>query len=764
MNRSLLTKVLTAQAMVGVAVILVLTVLLDVSLRQTINANFEQYAQTVTNSVAKAIEPAMVDRDLTSVQATLDAALSSPSVEYAFVVSPTGEVTNHTFVPQFPPGFEDTAAAAVQSRGEVITPFEEDRGRVFGAPLLTGIVGHVYVGFEVNNLHAAINSRKWMIGSVIAGVMVAGMLAFGLVAFRLFAPIRMLTDAAQEITAGTEEDYQPVPTRSNDDIGQLITAFNAMVAGLREQHALLESRVRERTSELQRAVVDLKLAREEAEGANRSKSIFLANMSHELRTPLNAVIGYGEMLLEDARADGNDALAEDLTRIHSAGKHLLELINAVLDLSKIEAGKMELFIEEFDVRQMVGGVQSIVTPLMLKNGNRFRVEVAPEVGSMQADVTKVRQSLLNLLSNAAKFTSQGEVSLEVRLIRTDGRECIEFAVTDTGIGMTPDQTSRLFEQFTQADASTTRKYGGTGLGLAISRSFCRMMGGDVTVVSEPGVGSTFTMSVPVRVEKVEVASEASVVESAGLSTVLVIDDDATARDLVRRRLARENYRVFTAATGREGLELAESVRPDVILLDVMMPEMDGWTVLRSLKESEETKAIPVVMLSMIHNRELGLALGATEYLVKPVEREALVRVLRRVTPSDGVVRVLVVDDEPDARALIRQVMERHGGVVFEAVTGVEALAQINQEPVDLVVLDIMMPEMDGFEFLDRLRADARYDDTPVVVLTAKELTQDEFERLKRTATAIYLKGEDAESQLVSEIRAVLNPNSVAKSE
>jgi signal transduction histidine kinase len=391
-------------------------------------------------------------------------------------------------------------------------------------------------------------------------------------------------------------------------------------------------------------------AKDAAEAANRAKSAFLANMSHELRTPLNAIIGYSEMLEEDAEASGNAGFVSDLQKIRSAGKHLLGLINDVLDLSKVEAGKMKLYLETFEVARVVEDVVSTAKPLMEKNGNTLEVRCAADVGQLREDITKVRQVLLNLLSNAAKFTEKGTVALEVTRENDVAGTWVVFRVRDTGIGMTPGELGKLFQAFTQADGSTQRKYGGTGLGLALSRKFCVMMGGDINALSEPGKGSTFTMRLPGDVENVDGettsvhvslkkrisqmvrlpgAAPAAVPAAvpAPLQRMLVIDDDPSVCELMTRLCGKEGYEVVTAATGEEGLKLARERRPNLITLDVVMPGMDGWAVLKTLKSDPQLSAIPVVMITIADDRQRGMALGAADYLVKPVDRNLLAGVL-----------------------------------------------------------------------------------------------------------------------------------------
>ena len=357
---------------------------------------------------------------------------------------------------------------------------------------------------------------------------------------------------------------------------------------------------------------------QQLELASQHKSQFLANMSHELRTPLNAIIGYSEMLQEDAAELEAEQFVPDLKKIHASGQHLLELINAVLDLSKIEAGKMDLYLESFNVASLVSGVTEVIQPLVQKNSNRLEVKCAENAGTMHADLTKVRQSLFNLLSNSCKFTDNGTVTLSVEREQPAGGDWMVFRVHDTGIGMTPEQMGRLFQEFSQADASTTRNYGGTGLGLALSRRLCQMMGGDITVESEPGRGSTFTLRLPAEVK--DPAGVVAPAEPAARvrphtedALVLVVDDDAAVRDTMERFLTREGYAVVTASGGREALRLARELRPVAITLDVMMPDLDGWTVLSALKGDPELADIPVILVSIVDEKKRGYSLGATEY-------------------------------------------------------------------------------------------------------------------------------------------------------
>jgi len=492
------------------------------------------------------------------------------------------------------------------------------------------------------------------------------------------------------------------------------------------------------------------------EEADRHKSEFLANMSHELRTPLNAIIGYSEMLQEDAADLGAGQFTDDLGRINSAGKHLLELINAVLDLSKIEAGKMELYLESFDAAGLVRDIAAVIQPLAARNANRLEVHCPPETGTMRADLTKVRQALFNLLSNACKFTERGTIALTVAREVVEGRDWMVFAVGDTGIGMTPEQVSRLFEAFSQADAATTRRYGGTGLGLALSRRLCRMMGGDVTVESVAGRGSTFTIRLPAEVagtveERARPPGEAGP-RSVAAGTVLVIDDEAAVRDLMQRFLTKEGFRVVTAHGGEEGLRRARELRPDAITLDVMMPGMDGWAVLSALKADADVADIPVIMLTIVDDKNLGYALGASDYLTKPIDRERLVAVLRQHRRD---LPVLVVDDDDEVRQILRRMLEPEGYAVVEARDGREALERLRDVSPSVILLDLMMPEMDGFEFVAEFRRHEAWRAIPIVVVTAKDLSRDDRERLNGHVQKILQKGTHGRDELLGEVRELV---------
>ena len=505
----------------------------------------------------------------------------------------------------------------------------------------------------------------------------------------------------------------------------------------------------------------LEVARDDAVEASRAKSAFLANMSHELRTPLNAIIGYSEIAIDElrslvARTGGTELvqLCADIGKIHVGGTHLLGIISDILDLSKIEAGRMELHVETFTVQSMIDDVGATAQRLVAQNGNEFVVRAQPELGEMTADLTKVRQILFNLLSNAAKFTEGGKVTLEVKRAADGGS--LEFVVIDSGIGMSADQKEHLFQSFYQGDSSATRKYGGTGLGLAISRRFIQMMGGEVSVVTSLGAGSTFRVRLPAQVSGQALPPEtppaaAHPPEEAAPQSMLVIDDDPNVYDMMERILSREGLDVYGAATGKEGLALARRLKPVVIALDIMMPGMDGWAVLQAIRADPELKDTRVVIVSMLDEKPLGMALGADDYLTKPLRREQLLACIQRLVPvRDGY--ILLVEDDEALRELLQRTLIEEGWSVRIAETGKIALDLVQQSRPGLILLDLKIPEIDGFEVIANIRSRPEFQQVPITVITAVDLGREEWERLQGRVEQVIQKGLYSRNRLLREVR------------
>jgi signal transduction histidine kinase/DNA-binding response OmpR family regulator len=583
-----------------------------------------------------------------------------------------------------------------------------------------------------------------------------------------------------------------VQTSASGEIGSLIDSFNAMLdtiqfnttqleqarlaaetarekihqanEQLEEANRTLEARVEDRTKLLAKAGKD-------AEEASKAKSIFLAKMSHELRTPLNAIIGYSEILKEDAVDDGDTRAASDLDKILNAARHLLGLINDVLDISKIEAGKMELFLETFELEKIIADVVSTATPLVSKKGNTLKIDCPPDIGTMHADATKLRQMLLNLLSNSSKFTEAGTITIKAVRVPNEAEGIIELSIIDTGIGMNPEQLSRLFQAFSQADSSTSSKYGGTGLGLAISKQFAQMMKGDISVTSTPGVGSTFKIRLPANVQ----IKQAPIVHntahkltkspfptSASKPRILMIDDDSEIRLVIGELLSLSGYDIIEAASGPQGLELAAKLKPDLIILDIMMPGMDGWTVLKKLQANTKLAEIPVVVLSAVSDTEMALSQGAASVLLKPVDSARLTaEIAMQLNPLPRCY-VLHVDDDPDAREIIARMLEREDWAYHPAANGNAALRILKKGRPVAIVLDLKMVGMNGFEFLEILGKNPAWATIPVVVVSSMDITQEMGDYLAPRTMAILQKGRFAREDLANLLRPAMQTCALAE--
>ncbi len=543
--------------------------------------------------------------------------------------------------------------------------------------------------------------------------------------------------------------------------------------------------LKKREEELNKTITQLDKAKEKADAANQTKSQFLANMSHELRTPLNAIIGLTEMLKEDAADDGLDDFEEPLDRVFNAGKHLLTLINDVLDLSKIEAGRIELFNETFELKPIMDEVVLTSKPLASKNNNELILNFDNKIDLVTADQTRIKQVILNLISNACKFTENGKVTLAVkRKNRTYFRngkkissgDLIIIDVSDTGIGMTEEQMSRLFNSFVQADSSTTRKYGGTGLGLTISKQLAILMGGDVVVRSELGKGTTFTASFladyssatdNVKKNKIKegplienVVSIETQNSNKNAKTVLIIDDDPTVSELMKRHLLKENYNVVVAPNGKDGVKLAREITPDVITLDILMPEMDGWSVLRTLKADPKVSDIPVIMASILDEKNKGFSLGAADFLSKPVQKDYLMKAIRNLIGNKDNLKICLIEDDNSLRFTIKEILEKQNVKIIEAENGKVGISVLKNEEIkpDLILLDLMMPVMNGFEFLKVIR-ETEFSNIPILVLTGADLSEEERKFLSGETHKILQKSDDTLSTIVNEVGQVIKASS-----
>ena len=687
---------------------------------------------------------ALLFGDNSTVKETLDAFKAQPHLISAHVFSREG-----TLVARYLRADAQFASTAPSPEPPGYR-FENDR-LILHTHLRYGTekIGDVCVISDLEELNGRIARYAGLLAAIVAASFLVGLVLSSRLQKLVSGPILHLVERAKMVAE--RNDFSIRAERiAGGELGLLIDGFNQMLA------------------QVQRGNAALTVARDRAEEASRTKSSFLANMSHELRTPLNAIIGYSEMLQEHVQDDERPEYLPDLEKIREAGKLLLGLINDILDLSKIEAGKMGLFIETFPVRPLFDELSSIVQPLMVKNGNRLEVRCADDVSTMQADLTKVRQVVLNLLSNGAKFTEGGTVLLDARRELAGDTSWIVIRVEDSGIGITEAQLGQLFLPFTQADSSTTRKYGGTGLGLAISRRFCQLMGGDITAESEVGKGTKMTARIPAVVappEEVPEREQQRTRPTLGVvpayhsssaereTTVLVIDDDPTIQDLMVGFLQREGLRAVIAGSGAEGLRLAREIRPAIITLDVMMPEMDGWTVLSQLKADPELSEIPVIMLTVVDEKNMGFALGAADYVTKPIERSRLSAILNRHRRQGRGSRVLVVEDEVDTREKLSETLRKDGWIVSEAANGRVALDRLRESSIDLILLDLAMPVMNGFELVEEIQKHLEWKDVPIIALAPSPLSSTDEARLEGSVKRILQKSSFGPEEIALEVRA-----------
>jgi len=659
---------------------------------------------------------------------------------------------------------------ATQDEAEELSIFAEEPSDVSKGDKLSGdVIGFVRVGMSLEHIEA--QKSKMMLSSslIIATIFAVGILISLVLAKRITQPLHKLIEGTKHIGGG-ELDYQ-IYVKSSDEIGQLADDFNLMAKNLKENinqkdayaeelkelSRDLENKVKERTRELQEANIMLQRQSEKIEEANRLKSQFLANMSHELRTPMNAIIGFTNLVIRRTEGIIPERQRQNLEKVRISADNLLALINSILDLSKIEAGKVDVNVESFDLGTLVESCFSTVEPL---KGEKVRLtqQIAADVPQLWTDQAKLKQIIINLLSNALKFTEEGEIAISAE--RENGH--LKLAVSDTGIGIEKSALPYIFDEFRQADGSSTRRYGGTGLGLAITKKLVDLLGGRISVESEIAKGSTFTITMPIMSDRVledkEKAKDEILKGEAALDrskkVILAIDDEPNVILLLKEDLVEEGYQIVGAFSGEEGIKKAKEIKPFAITLDIIMPGKDGWETLNELKADPDTKDIPVIIVSILENRDLGYSLGVDDYLVKPIKKEALLATLNRLSIPETD-KILVVDDDPNVISLITQILEGENYYISGASNGEEALSAISERIPDLIILDLLMPVMDGFEMIDRLRGNPDWRNIPVVVITAKDLTDADKEFLERGVIKIIQKAGLDKDKLLSELRDTL---------
>jgi CheY-like chemotaxis protein len=477
-------------------------------------------------------------------------------------------------------------------------------------------------------------------------------------------------------------------------------------------------------------------------------------MSHELRTPMNSIIGFSEILVERLHGQVEPKHLGFLKHIHSSGQHLLGIINDILDLSKIEAGKMEIYPEFFSIPQVIESVCHVMKG-MAKTTPSFAIDVPADLPQIETDLAKFKQVLFNLLSNAVKF-SPGQTPITISARLEDN--AVTVSVRDEGIGIDPQHHAVIFEEFRQVDGTARREFGGTGLGLALVKKFVELQGGRIAVDSNPGKGSTFSFTLPVRSRAAVVTRVQETPEPQQRALrVLVVEDDPNAYELIASALGSAGYLSIRARHGDEAVRIARESNPIAVTLDLVLPGVDGWEVLKRLKADEDTKHIPVVIISMIDNRDLGLALGADDYFVKPVDRARLLERLRSITSRGGngaMPRLLVIDDDIAIHALIDEDLAGLGYAIDKAFSGEDGLRVAEETSPDVIILDLMMPGMSGFEVAGSLKENPRTADIPILILTSKEISNQDRAMLHTKVSSFVQKGTSAREQLLREIRRV----------
>lgn len=524
-----------------------------------------------------------------------------------------------------------------------------------------------------------------------------------------------------------------------------------------EQWETLQALLKDKFEEQENVEKELDAKRLAAENASHAKSMYLANMSHELWTPLAAIIGYADLINDQAKMLGvEENLKRYLNKIGTSANHLLSLINDILDLSKIEAGKLELNEETFAIQSLIDETLVTLKPVIEKNNNILQVESRSDgpLGLMHSDPVRLRQILINLLSNAAKFTQNGQITLKVERKRISVQPpvamknlvgWITFTISDDGIGMTQDELNRLFQPFQQASEQTANHFGGTGLGLAISQHFCQMMGGHIEVQSEKGIGTTFIIEIPIMQVEGVFQTDSSMYRikrseaETGRGTILIIDDDQMTRNILTHYLMQSGMNVELATNGPDGIDLARRIRPSTIILDIFMPEMDGWEVLKKLKYDNELADIPVILATVDDQSRRGYALGASDYLSKPIKRETLIQTVKKYLPSTSQLDILVVEDNDQMRETIKALINVGQIEVREASNGIEAIDLIGYSIPDLILLDLMMPRMNGFEVIDKLQSNSDWKDIPVIVISATDLSNHDRQILNGTVKKFLQK-------------------------
>jgi signal transduction histidine kinase/DNA-binding response OmpR family regulator len=636
--------------------------------------------------------------------------------------------------------------------------------------------GFVYMRSDLQ----AINDRLKTYAVIAAAVLLISLivaLVISRISQRVISqPVMQLAQTVRIVSHEKNYSIRAATSANRDEVSTLIESVNEMLeqiqqrdTALQRAHNELEHRVQERTTQLAAANQELDLRNREVERATRLKSKFLASMSHELRTPLNAIVGFSDLLAEQTAGALNDKQKRFVNHIKQGSGHLLQLINDILDLSKIEAGQLELRSERFQINDALPEVLSTIRPLAMAKQITVQDTLEADL-AVYADRVRFKQILYNLLSNAVKFTPKnGRISLEC----VERGDFISISVTDTGIGIRAEDQGIVFEEFRQVEGGKDATLEGTGLGLAITKRLVEQQGGKISLTSELGKGSRFTFTLPAGAKPRTIATPAASAATAQRRApagevrkplVLVVDDEVAARELLASYLDSE-YRTVSAESGGEAVKKAQQLRPDAITLDVMMPGGSGFETLIALRNNPETANIPIIIVSIVDQKQVGFALGAADYLIKPIRKPVLLETVRKHVPyqSDDEAAILLVDDDPGTLALLEDILRAAGYETQSVRSGTRALEVLSSKLVSAVLLDLLMPGMDGFEVIRHVRQEATLRDLPILVMTGKNLTAEEVTLLGHETQALLQKNGSWQQQLIVEINRVVQSHRLAKS-
>ena len=715
---------------------------------------------------------ALLFNDPRAAENTLSALSASPHVLYAAIYTPD----RHSFA-----GYSRDNKKNALPLPPIAAGQSEAHWLVDGQMALVQAIifqgkptGFVYIRSDLQAINDRLKTYALIAVAVLLISLIAALLISRISQRVISEPVMQLAQTVRIVSHEKNYSIRAAETGNRDEVSTLIESVNEMLEQIQQRdtallraHHELEHRVRERTTQLATANQELDLRNREVERATRMKSKFLASMSHELRTPLNAIVGFSDLLAEQTAGELNVKQKRFVNHIKQGSAHLLQLINDILDLSKIEAGQLELHCEGFQINEALPEVLSTIRPLAMAKNIQVLHKLDADL-QVYADRVRFKQILYNLLSNAVKFTPKGgQISIEC----VENGDFICISVTDTGIGIRAEDQGIIFEEFRQVEGGKDSTQEGTGLGLAITKRLVEQQGGKISLASEMGKGSRFIFTLPAgaRTSGAQVGtgtalSRAPAGENCRKPLILVVDDEIPARELLASYLDSE-YRTVSAESGEEAVKKAQQLGPDAITLDVMMPGGSGFETMIALRKNPKTANIPIIIVSIVDQKQLGFALGAADYLIKPIRKPVLLETIRKHVPyhNDEDAAILLVDDDPGTLALLEETLRAAGYETQSVRSGARALEVLSSKLISAVLLDLLMPGMDGFEVIRHVRQEATLKDLPILVMTGKNLTAEEAALLRHETQALLQKNGSWQQQLIIEVNRVIESNRLAKS-